>query len=143
MKKIVQNSLIALLLTWGGIVPSHAQSAVEALKLSETELYGTARFVGMGGAFTSLGGDVGTLTQNPAGIGVFRNSDLSATLNISMQSSQVENLPGNMVNRKTRALFDNLGLVGTMRLGRKSTLENINFGVAYNRKQSFSRISRA
>ena len=29
----------------------------------------------MGGAFTALGGDISTLSQNPAGIGVFRSSE--------------------------------------------------------------------
>ena len=33
----------------------------------------------MGGAFTALGGDLSTLSQNPAGIGVFRSSEISVT----------------------------------------------------------------
>ena len=40
---------------------------------------GTARFMSMGGAFTALGGDISTLSQNPAGIGVFRASEMSVT----------------------------------------------------------------
>ena len=47
-----------------------AQSAVDAYSVTPSELRGTARFVGMGGAFTSVGGDLSTLGQNPAGIGI-------------------------------------------------------------------------
>ena len=51
-----------------------AQSSIDALTLSDTELRGTSRFMSMAGAFTALGGDLSTLTQNPAGIGVYRAS---------------------------------------------------------------------
>ena len=60
-----------------------AQSAVDAYQLSQTEQRGTARFMAMGGAFTALGGDLSTLNQNPAGIGVYRRSEIGATLDIT------------------------------------------------------------
>ena len=47
-----------------------SQSAVDALQLTQGDFRGTARFMSMGGAFTALGGDLSTLTQNPAGIGI-------------------------------------------------------------------------
>ena len=49
---------------------SYAQSAIDAYRFSQPDLRGTARFMGMGGAFGALGGDLSTLSQNPAGIGV-------------------------------------------------------------------------
>lgn len=130
--------ILSLLIT-GNIATARAQSATEVLRLSDTEVVGTARFVAMGGAFTSLGGDISSLSQNPAGIGVFRSSDIAATLSISPQSNKVSNLPGNTANSKTRVLFDNLGFVATMNFEEESILQNINFGVAYNRRQSFSK----
>ena len=65
MKRILIPAIIAA-------VPAvaAAQSPVQADALYQTELRGTARFMGMGGAFTALGGDLSTLGQNPAGIGV-------------------------------------------------------------------------
>ena len=55
-----------------GAVPavSFAQSAIDAYNLSQSDLRGTSRFMSMAGAFGALGGDLSTLTQNPAGIGV-------------------------------------------------------------------------
>ncbi len=63
-----------------------AQTALDAYSLSQHELRGTARFMSMGGAFTALGGDLSTLNQNPGGIGVYRSSEISATLDINAQS---------------------------------------------------------
>ena len=45
---------------------------------------GTARFMSMGGAFTALGGDISTLSQNPAGIGVFRTSEMMSNLRAAL-----------------------------------------------------------
>lgn len=137
MNKIFQKTGL-LLLAAGFAAQASAQSAVEALKLTDTDLIGSARFVSMGGAFTSLGGDISTLSQNPAGIGVYRSNEVVTTLTISPQSTRVDNLPGNNRNSKTRVNFDNLGFVGTFNL-RGSMLRNINFGVAYNSRKNYAR----
>ena len=70
MKKILLPAFIAA-------IPAiaSAQSTVDAYNLSQSELRGTARFMSMGGAFTALGGDLSTLGQNPAGVGVYRGSE--------------------------------------------------------------------
>ncbi|MDE5662392.1 MAG: UPF0164 family protein [Muribaculaceae bacterium] len=65
-----------------------AQSAVDAYTVTPVELRGSARFVGMGGAFTSLGGDISCMTQNPAGLGLYRSSDLGLTFDIGIRSYQ-------------------------------------------------------
>lgn len=53
------------------------QRVDEAWRYSQIFYGGTARFMSMGGAFTALGGDLSTLSQNPAGIGVFRSSEIT------------------------------------------------------------------
>ena len=65
-----------------------AQSAVDAYTLSQNETRGTARFMAMGGAFTALGGDLSTLNQNPAGIGVYRGSDVGFTLDVNIMNAK-------------------------------------------------------
>lgn len=64
-----------------------AQSAIDAYRFSQPDLRGTARFMGMGGAFGALGGDLSTLSQNPAGIGVYRSNELGFTLDLDVQKS--------------------------------------------------------
>ena len=71
-----------------------AQSSIDAYTLSQGELRGTARFMSMAGAFTALGGDISTLNQNPAGIGVYRGSDVGLTLDINMMNSKTSGISG-------------------------------------------------
>mgnify|MGYP000595123334 CR=1 FL=1 len=41
-----------------------SQSQLDAFKYSQTELNGTARYLGMGGAFGALGGDISAMNTN-------------------------------------------------------------------------------
>ena len=45
-----------------------------ALLFSGNDNNGSARFVGMSGAFGALGGDISAMNINPAGIAVYKNS---------------------------------------------------------------------
>ena len=40
------------------------------------QLNGSARFVGMGGALGALGADLSVISSNPAGMGLYRKSDI-------------------------------------------------------------------
>lgn len=51
-----------------------------AVLFSTDDNYGTARFVGMSGAFGALGGDLTAADINPAGLAVFNNTEFSTTL---------------------------------------------------------------
>ena len=114
-----------------------AQSAMDAYTLTPTELRGTARFVSMGGAFTSLGGDLSTLTQNPAGIGIYRHSDIGLGFDISIRSNETTTESDKISVNNTKAFFDNFGYVGVAKLS--GTLRNFNWGVGYSRINSFDR----
>ncbi|MBQ0733487.1 OmpP1/FadL family transporter [Aquimarina celericrescens] len=58
----------------------NAQDITDALRYSQQDIMGTARFRGMSGAFGALGGDLSALQINPAGSAVFLNSYGSMTL---------------------------------------------------------------
>jgi hypothetical protein len=75
MKKI-SLIIVAVLSSLNGI---YAQNFDDALRYSQVFYNGTARFMSMSGAFTALGGDISALSQNPAGLGLFRSSELSVT----------------------------------------------------------------
>ena len=112
----------------------NAQDAFDVLQMSQTELRGTSRFQSMAGAFGALGGDLSTLTQNPAGIGVYRNSDLGITMSVDRTSTTAG------VDKMTETKFNvnNVGYVGAIRLDSES-VPNLNFGFTYNRLKSFNR----
>ncbi len=82
MKKIIFTTFITLF-----VAILNAQTAYDALRLGQTELLGSARYLSMGGAFGALGGEVSALKDNPAGLGVFRNGEISITLNTFQQQA--------------------------------------------------------
>ena len=86
-----------------------AQSAIDAYNLSQTDQRGTARFMAMGGAFTALGGDLSTLNQNPAGIGIYRRSEIGATLDISPRSFETQTATHTTSMDKTKTYCNNFG----------------------------------
>ena len=112
----------------------NAQDAFDVLQMSQTELRGTSRFQSMAGAFGALGGDLSTLTQNPAGIGVYRNSDLGVTFSLDFNSTKA----GVTTTNETKFNVNNVGYIGAIRLD-SETVPNLNFGFSYNRLQSFNR----
>ena len=112
----------------------NAQDAFDVLQMSQTELRGTSRFQSMAGAFGALGGDLSTLTQNPAGIGVYRNSDLGITFSQDFNSTKA----GVNTTNETKFNVNNVGYIGAIRLD-SETVPNLNFGFSYNRLQSFNR----
>ena len=65
-----------------------AQSIDDVLRYSRENLQGTARFLGMGGAFGALGGDLSALNINPAGSAVFANSLFTITGDYSHQNNE-------------------------------------------------------
>src|SRR5690606_37936041 len=52
----------------------------DAYRFSQVNPAGSARIMGIGGTQWSLGGDVSNIAGNPAGLGFFRSSEVSATL---------------------------------------------------------------
>lgn len=49
-------------------------------RFAERTPTGTARYVGMGGAMTAIGGDPSAAMDNPAGLGLYRRSEISVSV---------------------------------------------------------------
>ena len=115
-----------------------AQTAVDAYSASQLDLRGSARFMSMGGAFTALGGDISTLNQNPGGIGVYRSSDISLTLDLEPQSTK--STVGTLTDKNSQTKFgvNNFGYIGTVNTGNE-TMPFFNWGVSYSKIASFDR----
>jgi hypothetical protein len=58
-----------------------SQDINDALRFSQDNLNGTARFRAMSGAFGALGGDLSSLNVNPAGSVIFSNNQIALSLN--------------------------------------------------------------
>lgn len=123
-----------LALSIGSAMPTLAQGEMDVYKLSGNHLVGTARSVSMGGAFGALGGDLGGIAINPAGIGVYKSSEFVATLNFQNVGS---NLLGDKFN-KSRLDFSSIGYVANIEMNNED-VSRLNLGFSYNRLKSFGR----
>ena len=117
----------------------HGQTAADALRYSELLPSGTARMVGVGGAMSSLGGDMGSLTINPAGLAVYRKSEfnLSPAVQFTSVGSTLNGGP-EFDENKGRFGVENIGLVFYKGYNNEK-LKAFNFGVTLNRVANFAR----
>lgn len=115
------------------VLPVAAQETYEVAEVSTQDLNGTARYVGMGGAMEALGADLSTISTNPAGIGLFRRSHVSASLGFISQSGVESWGPAN----KNNVSFDQAGFVYSNRMSRSSFL---NFAFNYHKSRNFNQI---
>jgi len=110
---------------------ANAQDIYKAELMSGEDLNGTARYVGMGGAMSALGADLSVMGTNPAGIGLYRRSDIAMTGSVHMQPG-VEDF---FDRGKARASFDNIGFVYAARIGGED-VKFVNFGFNYHKRRN-------
>lgn len=78
----------AYILVLGLLALSHVLWAQDVQRMAERQIIGTARYVGMGGAMTAIGGDPSAVMDNPAGLGLYRRSEISLTLDEMVDHTQ-------------------------------------------------------
>ena len=95
-------SLCFLLLVLGS-----ALRAQDVQRFSERQIIGTARYVGIGGAMTAIGGDPSAALDNPAGLGLYRRSEITLTIDetIDHTTQPLNNSTQPLHNRYTRSRF--------------------------------------
>ena len=126
-------------ITIGAILVSlttFSQGQMDALKYSTNELMGTARSVAMGGAFGALGGDISGIAINPAGIGIYKTSEIVTTMNFRNNNIETQLNNGAIDKGKFSFTFDNMAFVGTIPTF-NDDVPLINFGFSYNRLKNF------
>ncbi len=117
----------------------NAQEPVDVLRISQSINFGTARSVSMGGAFGALGADFSTLSNNPAGLGVYRSSEFTISSSLKTRVDEANYLGTYYSDSRSRFIFDNIGLVtsfSTIKEEEKG-LVSVNIGFGYNRINDF------
>ena len=142
MKKIKIMSAIVLLQFVINQPYSIAQNEIDALRYSQNFPTGSARFTAMGGAFGALGGDFSTLSQNPAGIAIYRKSEITFTPSVFNNSAEAVHYGNSAFGNKSNFNFGNAGIVITFPTGDNSGWVSSNIGFGYNHMNNFnSRVS--
>lgn len=123
---------------------AQTQNIYDAFIASANELNGTARFMGVGGAMGALGGDASTIFYNPAGIGIYKSSEVTISANINWDNTSLLNSNSfyNTYNTDTNIDLQHVAYVGTWNFEENKNLLNFNVGVAYNQSKKFSRTGR-
>lgn len=134
MKKI-----ITLLFGMAAFFAANAQTEWDALRYSQNQYFGTARFSSMGGAFGALGGDLSSIAINPAGAGVYKNGEFSFTNAWHNSSTTSTYLSRKGDDGTIGYAFQQIGLVGCYKVSSSHTgLLNINLGITYNKNNDFT-----
>lgn len=91
-----------------------AQGLTDVMRYSRQDPLGSARTLGMGGAMTGLGADLGAIWSNPAGLGLYRSSDIAFSLGIGAGGASTDYLGNNEVSAEPHLLVGQLGVALTM-----------------------------
>ena len=132
---------IPFFLFYLGIQTTQAQSVLDNAHLLSKDIQtGTARFKAMGNVQTAVGGDISSITGNPAGLGFYGQSDLSiSTSFFSNQNSS------NYFGQQTKIAqnkfgLENIGLVIHSNVSQDPDFgwQSFNMGFSFDRQSNFN-----
>ncbi len=117
---------------------TNAQTEIDALRYSQNDIVGTARFSAMAGAYGALGADFTTLSYNPAGLGFYQFSELSFTPSFCDNISTTYFGGDRNVDDKLDANCSNLGYVVSSPKNNEEW-KRINLAFGYNRLSNYNK----
>ena len=110
MKKVKRGLAVLLVLCtqW-----ATAQGLADVMRYSRQDPLGSARSMGMGGAMTGLGADLGAIWSNPAGLGLYRSSDIAISVGVGAGGASTEYLGNSEVSAAPHVIVGQLGVALT------------------------------
>ncbi|MCT4622179.1 MAG: hypothetical protein N4A46_01055 [Schleiferiaceae bacterium] len=130
MKKFLFYIVLVAIPT-GGVL---AQSMEDVLRFSQPTYLGSTRFMASGGAFTSLGNDFTAAHQNPAGLAVYRRTEIGLSMG-ALNASSTSSFQNLTLNDDAGGfLFGNVGLVIALPEERDWAW---NIGLSFNRSADY------
>ena len=133
MKKITLLTGMGLLCN----IASFSQNDIDAMRYSQITFGGTARFAAMGGSMSALGGDFSSLSFNPAGIAVFRKTELMISPALFFQKTSSTFNAKQAEDNKINFNIGNIGIVATFKMKEAAPWKSLNFGFGLNRTNNF------
>lgn len=116
-----------------------SQTLADAYLISNQRINGTARAGAMGNAFGALGGDVTSLSINPAGIGIYRTGEFVFTPLIQSNNSELTFNGQSFTDSKFQVKINNFGLTGLVKINEgNSGIVSFNYGFGYNNVLDFN-----
>ena len=140
MKKILKK--LALSISVFLLMQSiFAQYEVDALRFSETDWQGSARFMGAGRAFGAVGAEFSALNLNPASIGLYKKSEVSFTpMTISAYKNVSDYNGTETPAQKVRYSLNSAGIVLALPGISSSLWKKFQIGYGYNRVNNYNTV---
>ncbi|PZD78027.1 OmpP1/FadL family transporter [Mesonia sp. K7] len=132
--------IFTLLLVGLSSLSLFSQTTEDALLFSQERLSGSARFIGMGGAFGSLGGDLSALKVNPAGSAIFLHNYATFTLSSETYTNDATFID-NLENRRNNSFnIEQAGAVFVFNnTNEAATINKLAFGITYDMLNGLNR----
>jgi hypothetical protein len=138
----MKQKYLLIILLFLSSVQLYSQNEFDALRYSQYNISGTARYSSMSGAFGSLGGNFSGLSQNPAGLGMYQFTEVTFTpqinsnINTSYYNSSVD-----MQRFETESSDGKIGNIGLVLSYAKDDPDwkRINFGIGWNQIANYNK----
>ena len=121
----------------------YSQNLNDALNYTDNSYQGTARFNAMSGAFGALGGDLTSITVNPAGSAIFNKGHFSLSFGTDNKSGQANLInSSNNFDKSNFTLNQIGGVINFENLEKDNKWKKISVGISYNQsKNNFNEYS--
>lgn len=117
-----------------------AQNMYDAINFSKNNYYGTARSMALGNAVTAVGGDLGTVSINPAGSAVAGYGQFTITPGVSVSASSStfgDVIPTATVTRRSKTNMPNLGFMFNFDTNKDYGVKSFTIGLVMNATNNF------
>ena len=115
---------------------------MDASRIANTDIMGTARYMSMAGSMGALGGDPSAIFDNPAALGIYRSSEFSFTLNATPSVTRSASPTNQMKANDFFFNFNQLSYIVSLQSGKDVGYVSSNFSFSYNRLKDFHRKTR-
>lgn len=113
------------------------QTSTDYLRYSKNYFGGSARSLGMGGAFGAVGADISNMSTNPAGLGLYKKSDILFSPSLFFASTESDYQGVSMHDSKSNFNLGSYGAVFTTKTN-STNWNYFQFGIGVNRINNFN-----
>ncbi|SFE70397.1 OmpP1/FadL family transporter [Thermoflexibacter ruber] len=111
----------------------------DALRYTNTQFGGSARFQGIAGANTALGGDPTAALTNPAGLGFIRRAEMIVSTSINLTNANTSFINNSTPDSRTNLSINQLGVVWGTDRGSDADLRGTAFAITFTRNNDLNR----
>ena len=118
-----------------------AQDHTDALRYSQEQLWGSGRYLGMGGAFGSLGANATSTSYNPAGLAVHTTNELSTSFSFLNTETEGIYYSNSSFGKESTFSIPNINYVSANIFDPEEIGDwnRFNFGIGYNKLADYNK----